>query len=162
MLKSPRTKICFSSLEIFSMIIKLCNIQIKMFINTANNNVILFSVNYFNERGFYLIFFNMLRWKRSLYERQLEIYWSVPSAEDSTGVDSKEQFFKLILQFKEVFLKILVLLTAIISNDLFVHFSRYSRSSKFLFNKHAFIWKKDRYLYLYVILVLILRQYQNI
>ena len=53
-----------------------------------------------------------------------------------------------MLQVKEVFLEILVSLTAIISNDLFVHFSRYSRSSKFLFNEDAFIWKKDREFFL--------------
>ena len=61
-----------------------------MFINTANNNVSLFCVNYLNELGFYLIFFTMLRSKRGLYERRLEIYRSVPPAEDSVGVDSKE------------------------------------------------------------------------
>ena len=61
-----------------------------MFVNTANNNVSLFSVNYFNESGFYLIFFNMLRSKRGLYERRLEIYRRVPPAEDSVEVDSKE------------------------------------------------------------------------
>ena len=61
-----------------------------MFINTANNNVSLFCVNYLNEHGFYLIFFTMLRSKRGLYERRLEIYKSVPPAEDSVGVDSKE------------------------------------------------------------------------
>ena len=61
-----------------------------MFINTANNNVCLFSVNYFNESGFYLIFFNMLRSKRGLYERRLETYRRVPPAEDSVEVDSKE------------------------------------------------------------------------
>ena len=60
-----------------------------MFINTANNNVSLFCVNYLNERRFYLIFFfTMLRSKRGLYERRLEIYKSVPPAEDSVGVDS--------------------------------------------------------------------------
>ena len=46
--------------------------------------------NYFDEHGFYLIFFIMLRSKCGLYERQLEIYRSVPPAEDSVGVDSKE------------------------------------------------------------------------
>ena len=61
-----------------------------MFINTANNNVSLFCVNYFNERGFYVIFFTMLRSECGLYERQLEIYKSGPPAEDSVGVDSKE------------------------------------------------------------------------
>ena len=61
-----------------------------MFINTANNNVSLFNVNYFNESEFYLIFFNMLRSKRGLYERRLEIYRRVPPAEDSVEVDSKE------------------------------------------------------------------------
>ena len=61
-----------------------------MFINTANNNVSLFNVNYFNESEFYLIFLNMLRSKRGLYERRLEIYRRVPPAEDSVEVDSKE------------------------------------------------------------------------
>ena len=61
-----------------------------MFINTANNNVSLFCINYLNEREFYLIFFIMLRSKRGLYERRLEIYKSVPPAEDSVGVDSEE------------------------------------------------------------------------
>ena len=86
----------------------------------------------------------MLRTKRCLYERRLEIYRRAPPPEDSVGVDSKEQFFKLILQVNEVFLEILFSFTAIVSNYVFLHFSRYSRSSKFLFNKHAFIWKKDR------------------
>ena len=49
-----------------------------------------------------------------------------------------------MLQVKEVFSEILVSPTAVISNDFFVHFSRYSISSKFLFSEHAFIWKKDR------------------
>ena len=61
-----------------------------MFINTANNNASLFSVNYFNERGFYLIFFNIFRSKCGLYERLLEMYRRVPPAEDSVWVDSKE------------------------------------------------------------------------
>ena len=81
----------------------------------------------------------MLRSKCSLYEKRLEIYGSDPPAEDSVGVDSKESFLKLILHFKEVFLESLISLTTIISNDLFVDFSRYSRSSKFLLNEHAFI-----------------------
>ena len=104
----------------------------------------------------------MLRSKCSLYEKRLEIYGSDPPAEDSVGVDSKESFFTLILQVKEVFLEILVSLTAIISHDLFVHFSRYSRSSTFLFNGHAFIWKKDKEFFYHVILVLVFHQYQNI
>ena len=37
----------------------------------------------FDERGFYLIVFTMLRSKRGLYERQFQIYRSVPPAEDS-------------------------------------------------------------------------------
>ena len=61
-----------------------------IFINTVNNRVNLFSDNYFNERGFYLIFFNMLRSKRGLYEMRLEIDRSVPPAENSVRVDSKE------------------------------------------------------------------------
>ena len=32
----------------------------------------------------------VLRSKRGLYERRLEIYWRVLPAEDSVGVDSKE------------------------------------------------------------------------
>ena len=100
-----------------------------MFINIASNNVSLYSVNYFNERGFYMIFFvAMLRSKPRSYERQLEICRRAPPVDDSVGVDSKEFFFKLVLQVKEVFLKIPVSLTAIISNDLFVHFSRHTRS----------------------------------
>ena len=71
----------------------------------------------------------MLRSKCSLYEKRLEIYGSDPPAEDSVGVDSKESFFKLILQVKEVFLEILVSLTAIISHDLFVHL--YGRKMSF-------------------------------
>ena len=97
----------------------------------------------------------MLRPKLGLFERRLETYRRVPPVEDSVGVDSKEWFFKLILQVKEVFLEILVPLTVVISNDLFVYFSRYSRSSKFLFNEHAFIWKKDRDFFYQVILVLV-------
>ena len=58
----------------------------------------------------------MLRSKRGLYERRLEIYRRVPPAEDSVGVDSKKKFFKLILQVKEVLLEMVVSLTAIISN----------------------------------------------
>ena len=61
-----------------------------MFINTASNSVDLSSVNHFNERGFNLNVFNMLRSKRGLYERRLEIYRRVPPAEDSVGVSSKE------------------------------------------------------------------------
>ena len=61
-----------------------------MCINEANNIVILFSVDYFSELGYNLIFFNMLRLKCGLYERQLEIYRIVPPAEDSVGVDSKK------------------------------------------------------------------------
>ena len=99
-----------------------------MFINIASNNVSLYRVNYFNERGFYMIFLAMLRSKPGSYERQLEICRRAPPVNDSVGVDSKDFFFKLVLQVKEVFLKIPVSLTAIISNDLFVHFSRYTRS----------------------------------
>ena len=48
------------------------------------------------------------------------------------------------MEFREVFLDILVLLTAIMSKFLFVHFNKYARSSKCLFNEHALIWKKER------------------
>ena len=71
-------------------------------------------------------------------------YHDSATLRDFVGVHSKEWFFKLILQVKEIFLEILVSLTGIISNDLLVHFSRYSRSSKLLFIEHTFIWKKDR------------------
>ena len=63
-----------------------------------------------------------------LYERQLDICRRFPPAEGFAGIDLKGWFLKLILQIKEVFLEILVSFTVIISNDLFVHFSRYSRS----------------------------------
>ena len=52
----------------------------------------------------------------------------VSPAEDYVEIDSKEYFLKLILLIKEVFLEIPVSLTAVISNDLFVHLSRYYRS----------------------------------
>ena len=55
---------------------------------------------------------------------------------DSVGVNSKEQLFKLTLEVREVFLDILVSLTAIMSKFLFVHFNKYTRSSKFLFNEY--------------------------
>ena len=59
-----------------------------------------------------------------------------------------------MLHVKEVFLEILVSLTTIIANDLFV--------PKFLFNEHAFMWKKDREFFYLAILVLLFHQYQNI
>ena len=52
-----------------------------------------------------------------------------------------------MLQVKEFFLEILVSLKAIMSNDLF--------SPRFLFNEHAFIWKKDREFFYHIILVLV-------
>ena len=63
-----------------------------MFINKANNNVSLFSVYYFKERGFYLTFFTFFTSKRGLYERRLEIYRRVPPAEDSVGLIQKNSF----------------------------------------------------------------------
>ena len=30
------------------------------------------------------------------------------------------------------------------SKVLFVHFNKYTRSSKFLFNEHVLVWKKER------------------
>ena len=61
-----------------------------MFINTVKNNVNIFSVSYFSKRGFYLMFFNMLRLKCGLCERRLQIYRRVPPDEDYVGVDLKE------------------------------------------------------------------------
>ena len=130
-----------------------------MFKNIANNNVSLYSVNYFNDRGFYQILFTMLRSKWGLHDRRLEIYRRVSPAEDYLGIDSKEYFLKLILPIKEVFLEIPVSLTAVISNDLFVHFSWYYRSWKCLLNEHAFIWKKDRGFFYHFINIKISRIY---
>ena len=48
------------------------------------------------------------------------------------------------MNITDVFLDILVLLTAIMSNVLFVHFTKYTRPSKLFFNEHALIWKKER------------------
>ena len=66
-----------------------------------------------------------------------------PPAVDSVGVNSKEWLFELMLEVNEAFFRILVSLTATISKILFVHFNKYCRSSKFLFNEHAFIWNRD-------------------
>ena len=102
----------------------------------------------FKKTWIVLDFFHIWSSKYGLYERQLDICRRFPPAEGFAGIDLKGWFLKLILQIKEVFLEILVSFTVIISIDLFVHFSRYSRSWKFLFNKHAFIWKKDINLFL--------------
>ena len=48
------------------------------------------------------------------------------------------------MKITEVFLDILVSLTAIMLKVLFVHFNKYTRSSKFMFSEHALIWKKER------------------
>ena len=48
------------------------------------------------------------------------------------------------MEVREVFLDILASLTAIMSKYLLVHFNKYTRSSKFLFNEHVLIWKKER------------------
>ena len=68
----------------------------------------------------------------------------MPPAEDSIGVNSMAQFFRLILVLKEVCFVIVVSLTAIMSNTLFVHLSRWSRSSKVLFKECALIWNEAR------------------
>ena len=104
-------------------------------------------------------FFTMLRSKWDLHERRLEIYRRVSPAEDYVGIDSKEYLLKLILPVKEVFLEIPVSLTAVISNGLFVHFSRYCRSWKCLLNEHAFIWKKDMGFFYHFINIKISRIY---
>ena len=130
-----------------------------MFKYIANNNVSLYSVNYFNDRGFYQILFTTLRSKWGFHERRLEICRRVSPAEDYVGIDSKEYFLKLILPVKEVFLEIPVSLAAVISNDLFVHFSRYYRSWKCLLNEHAFIWKNDMGFFYHFINIKISRIY---
>ena len=68
----------------------------------------------------------------------------MPPAEEPVGVKSIAYFFRLILVVKEVCFVILVSVRAIMSNTLFVHLSRWSRSSKFLFKEHALIWNKAR------------------
>ena len=45
---------------------------------------------------------------------------------------------------RQVCFVILVSMKASMSNALFVHLSRISRSSTFLFKEHALIWNKDR------------------
>ena len=55
-------------------------------------------------------------------------------------------FFRFILVVREVCFTILVLLTVIMSYTLFVHLSRWSKSSKFLFEEHALIWNKVKVL----------------
>ena len=49
-----------------------------------------------------------------------------------------------MLVVREVCFIILVSLTAIMSNTLFVHLSRWTRSSKLLFKELALIWNKAR------------------
>ena len=49
-----------------------------------------------------------------------------------------------MLVVREVCFLILVSLAAILSNTSFVHLSRWSRSSKFLFKEHALIWNKAK------------------
>ena len=48
------------------------------------------------------------------------------------------------MEVREVSLDILVSLAAIMSKSLFVHFNKYRKSPKLLFDEHAFIWKKER------------------
>ena len=56
----------------------------------------------------------------------------------------KNSYLDCHWRLQKSFLDILVSLTAIMSKVLFVHFNKYTRSSKFLFHEHALIWKKDR------------------
>ena len=72
----------------------------------------------------------------------------VPPAVDSVGVNSKEQWFKLMLEVKEVFFIILVSLVVTISKTLFVHFNKCCRSSKFFFNEQEFMWNRENNLVL--------------
>ena len=57
----------------------------------------------------------------------------MPPAEDSVGVNSMAHFLRLILVVREVCFVVLVSVTAIMPNTLFVNLSRWSRSSKFMF-----------------------------
>ena len=50
----------------------------------------------------------------------------------------------LTLEVRGVFFDIPVSLTAIMSKFLFVHFNICKRSSKFLFNEHTLLWKKEK------------------
>ena len=54
-----------------------------------------------------------------------------------------KRIVKLTLEIREVFLDIIVSLTAIMSKSLFAYFHKYTRSSKFLFTEHALIWRKE-------------------
>ena len=52
-----------------------------------------------------------------------------------------------MLEVKEVFSITLVSLTATISKNLFVHFNKCCRSSKFLFKEQAFKWNRDKFIF---------------
>ena len=95
-------------------------------------------------RGIDLPFQN---WHEEIDEFWLEhskISKLVPSTVDSIEVDSKEELFKLTLEVREVFLNILVSQTGIKSRIFFVHFNKYTWSSKVSFNEHVLIWNKER------------------
>ena len=66
-----------------------------------------------------------------------------------------------MLQVKEIFSEILVSLTAIISNDLFVHFSTPDHQSFCSMSMHLYGKKIGSFFYL-MILVLAFHQCQNI
>ena len=67
---------------------------------------------------------------------------SVPPAEDSGGVNSMPWFCALILVVREVCFVILVSLTTVMSNAVFLNLSRWSRSSEILHIDHALISNK--------------------
>ena len=67
-------------------------------------------------------------------------------SEYSVGVNSKEQFFRLKLEVRNVSFAILASLAVITPNTLFVHLSRWSRSSRFLYKEYPLIYKvRDLY-----------------
>ena len=85
-MKFPRRKICFCSLE------TLLTMLFRWLINfiTSIPPFSFFSVISFTERGFYLIFLRIVKSKHGLFDRRLEIYRRVPTAEDSVEFVSKE------------------------------------------------------------------------
>ena len=72
---------------------------------------------------------------RILYDKGLAIYRSVPPAEDSVRVCSKEWLFNTIVWVTEIFVGILLSVMAITSKLIFVDRSRLWISSEFVFNE---------------------------
>ena len=59
-----------------------------------------------------------------------------------------------MLEVKKVFSITLVSLTATTSKNLFVHFNKCCRSSKFLFKEQAFMWNRDNVIFFRKVLMI--------